>query len=78
MRVIIAGAGPAGMVAARTLIDRGHEVVILEKRVVPGGKVSAWQYADGDWVECVPWLPTPLNGLARGAIVSAHEVAIVT
>lgn len=51
MRVIIAGAGPAGMVVARTLVDRGHEVVVLEKRPVPGGKVSAWQDADGDWVE---------------------------
>lgn len=51
MRVIIAGAGPAGMVAARTLADRGHEVVVLEKRAVPGGKVSAWQDEDGDWVE---------------------------
>jgi len=110
MRVIIAGAGPAGFVVARTLAERGHEVVLLEKRDVPGGKVSAWQDADGDWVESglhvffgayhnllgflnhcglgdtfnwkpaemvfaserhglagiqfVPWLPTPLNGLA--------------
>lgn len=51
MRVIIAGAGPAGMVVARTLADHGHEVVVLEKRDVPGGKVSAWQDADGDWIE---------------------------
>lgn len=51
MRVIIAGAGPAGMVCARLLADQGHEVVVLEKRPVPGGKVSAWQDADGDWVE---------------------------
>lgn len=110
MRVIIAGGGPAGFVAARTLAEQGHEVLLLEKRPVPGGKVSAWQDADGDWVESglhvffgayhnllgflercglgdtfnwkpaemifaserhglarlrfVPWLPTPLNGLA--------------
>ncbi|MCG8352828.1 MAG: FAD-dependent oxidoreductase [Chloroflexales bacterium] len=51
MRVIIAGAGPAGMVSAKLLADRGHEVVLLEKRPVPGGKVSAWQDADGDWIE---------------------------
>lgn len=110
MRVIIAGGGPAGFVVARTMVDRGHEVVLLEKRAVPGGKVSAWRDEDGDWIESglhvffgayhhllgfleryglgdtfnwkpaemifaserhglagirfVPWLPTPLNGLA--------------
>jgi 15-cis-phytoene desaturase len=51
MRIIIAGAGPAGMVVARTLAERGHQVHVFEKRNVPGGKVSAWQDADGDWVE---------------------------
>jgi 15-cis-phytoene desaturase len=51
MRVIIAGGGPAGFVVARTLAERGHEVLLLEKRAVPGGKVSAWQDADGDWIE---------------------------
>lgn len=51
MRAIIAGAGPAGMVSARLLADRGYEVLVFEKRSVPGGKVSAWQDADGDWIE---------------------------
>jgi phytoene desaturase len=51
MRAIIAGAGPAGFVTAKLLADRGYEVVLLEKRSVPGGKVSAWQDTDGDWVE---------------------------
>ncbi len=39
------------MVTARLLADRGYEVIVLEKRTVPGGKVSAWKDADGDWVE---------------------------
>lgn len=39
------------MVAAKRLADRGYEVVVLEKRDVPGGKVSAWQDDDGDWIE---------------------------
>lgn len=51
MRAIIAGAGPAGFACAKWLTDRGYEVVLLEKRAVPGGKVSAWKDADGDWVE---------------------------
>ncbi len=51
MRAIIAGAGPAGFATAKWLNDRGYTVTLLEKRDVPGGKVSAWQDADGDWVE---------------------------
>jgi phytoene desaturase len=51
MRAIIAGAGPAGFACAKWLRDRGYEVVLVEKRDVPGGKVSAWRDADGDWVE---------------------------
>ncbi len=51
MRAIIAGAGPAGFACAKWLTDRGYEVVLLEKRAVPGGKVSAWRDQDGDWVE---------------------------
>lgn len=51
MHIIIAGAGPAGFATAKWLNDRGHQVTLLEKRDVPGGKVSAWQDADGDWVE---------------------------
>src|SRR5919206_2390657 len=51
MRAIIAGAGPAGFACAKWLNDRGYDVVLLEKRSVPGGKVSAWRDRDGDWVE---------------------------
>ncbi|GAB4189209.1 MAG: FAD-dependent oxidoreductase [Roseiflexaceae bacterium] len=51
MRAIIAGAGPAGFACAKWLTDRGYEVILLEKRDVPGGKVSAWRDQDGDWVE---------------------------
>ena len=51
MRVIIAGAGPAGFATAHWLTKHGHTVTLLEKRSIPGGKVSAWQDPDGDWVE---------------------------
>ncbi len=39
------------MVVATQLARQRHEIVVLEKRHVPGGKVSAWKDADGDWVE---------------------------
>jgi phytoene desaturase len=50
-KVVIAGAGLAGLAAAKYLNDAGHEVVVLEKRQVAGGKASSWQDEDGDWLE---------------------------
>ena len=40
MRVIIVGAGLAGLAAAAELHGRGHEVVVLEKEDAPGGRVQ--------------------------------------
>ena len=51
MRVAIAGAGLAGLSCAKYLSDAGHTPIVLEARNVLGGKVAAWQDADGDWVE---------------------------
>ncbi|HET6260931.1 MAG TPA: FAD-dependent oxidoreductase, partial [Chloroflexia bacterium] len=50
-QVVIAGAGLAGLSAAKYLADQGFKVTLLEKRAVAGGKVSSWQDADGDWLE---------------------------
>ena len=38
-RVVVVGAGPAGLEAARVLGERGHAVVVLEAADVPGGQV---------------------------------------
>jgi len=51
LKVIIAGAGLAGLAAAKYLSDAGYRVILLEKREVAGGKASSWQDADGDWLE---------------------------
>jgi phytoene desaturase len=51
MQIVIAGAGLAGLAAAKYLSDAGHTVTLLEKRSQAGGKVSSWQDADGDWLE---------------------------
>ncbi|HKP53400.1 MAG TPA: FAD-dependent oxidoreductase [Chloroflexia bacterium] len=51
LRVVIVGAGLAGLAAAKYLSDAGYRVVVLEKREVAGGKASSWQDADGDWLE---------------------------
>jgi 2,4-dienoyl-CoA reductase-like NADH-dependent reductase (Old Yellow Enzyme family)/thioredoxin reductase len=38
-RVLVAGAGPAGLEAARVLALRGHAVTVLERAAEPGGQV---------------------------------------
>jgi len=49
--VIIIGGGLAGLTAAKRLLDSGYQVELYEGRKLLGGKVSAWQDSDGDWVE---------------------------
>lgn len=39
-RVIVVGAGTAGVAAARTLVDHGREVLVLEAALRPGGRLS--------------------------------------
>ncbi|KAA6418677.1 MAG: phytoene desaturase [Trebouxia sp. A1-2] len=51
LRVIIAGAGLAGLCTAKYLADAGHKPIVLESRDVLGGKVAAWRDEDGDAYE---------------------------
>ncbi|KAF4374579.1 hypothetical protein G4B88_004831 [Cannabis sativa] len=51
LKVVIAGAGLAGLSTAKYLADAGHEPILLEARDVLGGKVAAWKDDDGDWYE---------------------------
>ena len=43
--------GLSGLACARYLVDAGHKPIVYEARDVLGGKVSAWQDKDGDWIE---------------------------
>jgi 15-cis-phytoene desaturase len=49
--VAIIGGGLSGLACAKYLSDAGHKPVVYEARKVLGGKVSAWQDEDGDWIE---------------------------
>src|SRR5215470_7589107 len=45
-KVIVLGGGVAGMSAAHELAERGFEVVVLERRDIPGGKARSISVAD--------------------------------
>ncbi|KAL3675674.1 hypothetical protein R1sor_025622 [Riccia sorocarpa] len=51
LKVVIAGAGLAGLSTAKYVSDAGHIPILLEARDVLGGKVAAWKDKDGDWYE---------------------------
>ncbi len=48
-RVVVAGAGPAGMMAAWTAARRGHEVILLEKKDRTGGQFRTAGVAPGKY-----------------------------
>ena len=48
MRVVVAGAGFAGLMAAYRVVQAGHEVVVLEARDRVGGRVSSQELVPGD------------------------------
>ncbi|MDX1919359.1 MAG: FAD-dependent oxidoreductase [Candidatus Caenarcaniphilales bacterium] len=50
-KILVIGAGLAGLAASKKLIDAGFEVTLLESRTLIGGKVSAWKDKDGHWIE---------------------------
>jgi len=49
-RVVVVGAGMAGLTAALGLLDRGFEVTVLEKSSVPGGRVRRLTPRDGEGI----------------------------
>jgi len=48
MRVVVAGAGFAGLLAAYRVAQAGHEVVVFEARDRVGGRVWSQELVPGD------------------------------
>ena len=64
--VVVVGAGLAGLSAARDLAAGGADVVVLEARDRPGGRVVQTQLPDGRLVQLGGELTGPFqDGLLR-------------
>ena len=64
-KVVVVGAGPAGLEAARVSALRGHEVVVFEAAAKPGGQVvlaakATWRK---DLLDIVGWLQAEVEHL---------------
>ncbi|MDR6952138.1 2,4-dienoyl-CoA reductase-like NADH-dependent reductase (Old Yellow Enzyme family) [Ancylobacter sp. 3268] len=54
-KVVVVGAGPAGLEAARVSAERGHKVVLFEKADRPGGQINI--AARATWREALSGIP---------------------
>jgi 2,4-dienoyl-CoA reductase-like NADH-dependent reductase (Old Yellow Enzyme family)/thioredoxin reductase len=65
-KVVIVGAGPAGLEAARVAAERGHEVVVYEAAREPGGQIllTARSRARQEMIGIIDWRMAQCN--ARG------------
>jgi monoamine oxidase len=82
-RVVVVGAGLAGLSAATLLGEKGYDVTVVEARDRPGGRLWTWRepWKDGQWLEAgapsapdtarrmVKWCAT--LGLELGALPAA-------
>ena len=74
-RVLVVGAGPAGLQAAITAAHHGHDVVVYERDLVAGGQVR-WAASVPNRAEFGDMIRNQLNELARLEVKVAlgHEV----
>jgi dimethylamine/trimethylamine dehydrogenase len=68
--VMIVGAGPAGLEAARALGQRGYQVTILDARKEPGGRVMRESALPGlnEWRRVVDWRMTQIRKMSNVAL----------
>ena len=74
MRVVVIGTGLGGLAAAAHLVRRGHEVTVLERESVPGGRVGVFAEA-GFRIDTGPTMLTMPGLLADTFAAAGAEMA---
>ena len=70
--VVIVGAGPAGLAAARRAAESGAEVTIVDDNVQPGGQI--WR---GVAAEAEAWLPTKVAWISGARVFDAPHAGCI-
>jgi dimethylamine/trimethylamine dehydrogenase len=75
--IMIVGAGPAGLEAARALGQRGYEVTLLEARKEPGGRVICEAALPGltEWRRVVDWRLTQIRKMKNIAVYPSSPMS---
>lgn len=87
-KVVVVGAGPGGLEAARVAGERGHEVVVHEAAADPGGQIrlAARTTRRKELIGIIDWrvaqcerlgVEFSFNSLADAATVQAHDPDVV-
>jgi dimethylamine/trimethylamine dehydrogenase len=77
-RVLVVGAGPAGLEAARALGQRGFDVALAERKRRLGGRINLESALPGfaEWARVRDWRETQLAKLANVEIFRESEMSV--
>jgi 2,4-dienoyl-CoA reductase-like NADH-dependent reductase (Old Yellow Enzyme family)/thioredoxin reductase len=74
-KVVIVGAGPAGLEAARVAAERGHQIVVFEASSKPGGQIrlTAQSHRRREMISIIDWRMSQCE--ARGVTFKFNTLA---